>query len=685
MQNKPIVIKDGDEGEVLRISDLDICIPKQPPLEEILFSDLPDNEQKWSRTEFPEEWEAMSVSEREAFASQEFDRRLNGLWFMNNGVPTYITGVHYYYINWCKIDVGYPDYRDRDRRFFTFWEACVKDPKSYGMVMVKHRREGASWKGAAMALYYITQNFNAHGGLLSKTGKDAKDLFEKVVYLFRGMPEFFQPIIDGTDNPKSTLSFRKPGERITKNNKKVSKSEALDSKIDFRNTRDNSYDSTKLKFFMSDEAGKWKEASLKKNWQIVRPCLTQGINIYGKCFMPSTVNEMTEGGDELKDVWVDSDVKNKDANGYTLSGLYRYFTPVYDGYEGFIDEYGNSVVEKPEVPVKAVEGHMIDIGSKEYFENRRAAITDTAKLSEEKRQYPFNPEEAFRKEGNTSIFDLEKIYQQLDYLEDYGERLITRGNFIWKNGVQDSEVTFKPDKTGKFMISWTPSVDDQNLYYDKLNTPGNKETIVAGCDPVDHDTTTDGRRSDAAAYVFKKFGMDSEHAHSFVCEYLARPPKVKIFYEDMVMMCKFYGCEILVENNKIGLINHFKERGYEAYLMQRPESTHTKFSRRQKEYGVPTTGKVVINAISDSVQAYIYDFVGYNEEGEIGVCYFDRLLKDWSQYEPENRTKYDSTIASGLALIAANKNVKRKEIEKKVSQPFVRRYDNSGNMSKLIS
>ena len=91
MQNKPIVIKDGDEGEVVKISDLDICIPKQPPLEEILFSDLTDNEQKWSRTEFPEEWEAMSVSEREAFASQEFDRRLNGLWFMNNGVPTYIS------------------------------------------------------------------------------------------------------------------------------------------------------------------------------------------------------------------------------------------------------------------------------------------------------------------------------------------------------------------------------------------------------------------------------------------------------------------------------------------------------------------------------------------------------------------------------------------------------------------
>ena len=164
------------------------------------------------------------------------------------------------------------------------------------MIMVKHRREGASWKGACMSLYEITSSYNSHGGLLSKTGQDAKDLFEKVVYMFRGLPDFFQPIIDGSDNPKSRLSFNTPGQKITKNFKKITKSHALNSKIDWRNTRENSYDSAKLKFFMSDEAGKWTEASVDKNWQVVAPCLTLGINVVGKCFMPSTVNELSSGG-----------------------------------------------------------------------------------------------------------------------------------------------------------------------------------------------------------------------------------------------------------------------------------------------------------------------------------------------------------------------------------------------------
>ena len=146
------------------------------------------------------------------------------------------------------MDIGYPEYRDRDRRFFIFWEICKQDPDCFGMIMVKHRREGASYKGAAMLLHEITARYNSHGGITSKTGADAKSLFtDKLVYMFRSLPFFFQPIIDGSDNPKSTLSFNTPGQKITKNYSKVTKSEALNSRIDWRNTRENSYDSVKLK------------------------------------------------------------------------------------------------------------------------------------------------------------------------------------------------------------------------------------------------------------------------------------------------------------------------------------------------------------------------------------------------------------------------------------------------------
>ena len=108
---------------------------------------------------------------------------------------------------------------------------------------------------------------------------------------------------------------------------------------------------------------------------------------------------------------------------------------------------------------------------------------------------------------------------------------------------------------GKWEITWVPEVQNQNVITSRYNKkfPGRSDALVAGCDPYDHDTTTDGRRSDAAAHVFHKFSMASDASMQFVCEYINRPPKAEIFYEDMIKMCVFYGCQILVENNKVGI------------------------------------------------------------------------------------------------------------------------------------
>ena len=659
-------LNDKSKGKTININGLDISLPKKP--KSILFSKKKKENQKWERDNT--NWEFLGSKEKEEFVSREFDRRINGVWFMNNGIPTYITGNHYYYLQWCKIDIGYPEYRDRDRRFFIFWEACKKDPKCFGMTMVKHRREGASWKGACMSLYEITSKYNAHGGLLSKTGHDAKELFEKVVYMFRSLPDFFQPIIDGSDNPKSKLSFSAPGQKISKNFKKIVKSEALNSKIDWRNTKENSYDSAKLQFFLSDEAGKWQEANIEKNWQVVKPCLTQGRSIVGKCFMPSTVNELTKGGgDNFKKIYYDSLVENKDGNGETVSGLYAYFTPAYDGYEGFIDEYGNSDIKK----------------AKEYLENRRKALSkDTIKLSEEKRQRPFTIEEAFRSDVNNCIYDVEKIYQQIEF-NTSAERLTSKGNFIWKNGVAYGDVKWMPDNKGKWEVSWLPPSENQNKKSSNKNklSPGNTLLLVGGCDPYDHDTTTDGRRSDAASHIYLKYNMSFGFSEAFVCEYINRPPKAEIFYEDMIKQCVFYGCQLLVENNKIGIIKYFERKGYSDYLMDRPEHTHTQSSKTQVTKGIPGNGEAVINAQAEVTQAYIYDNVGLNHEtGEMGNCYFNRLLEDWAEFDISNRTKHDASISSSLALLASQKIIKKK---KKIKfTPFVKTFNNKGRMSKKI-
>jgi hypothetical protein len=80
--------------------------------------------------------------ELQQYREQEWDRRMNGFWFYNNGKPTYITGLHYFYLSHWVIDIGYPSFRIPDLKWFYFWEYCVEDPDCFGMNEVTQRRQG---------------------------------------------------------------------------------------------------------------------------------------------------------------------------------------------------------------------------------------------------------------------------------------------------------------------------------------------------------------------------------------------------------------------------------------------------------------------------------------------------------------------------------------------------------------
>jgi hypothetical protein len=685
-----VYLIEGSEGEVLEFDNLKIVLPKKPRLKkDILYHNLPKGKQRWTREGMPKGLSRDNATDYVDYIEEEFRRRRDGLWFFNNGVPTYITGSHYMFIQWSKIDVGYPDYRDANRTFFIFWEACKLDKNSYGMCFLKNRRSGFSYMASSEIVNQATQTYDSNFGLLSKTGADAKIMFtDKVVRIYRNYPFFFQPIQDGSSNPRVELAFREPAKKITKNQKHIEESEALNSTIDWRNTADNSYDGMKLKLLIHDEAGKWTgQNSIKKNWGVTQTCLLLGRKVVGKCMMGSTANKQQDGGAEFKDIFYDSNTDDKDLNGRTKSGLYKLFIPAYDNLEGFIDEYGYSVIETPKKPIMGIDEMLVDIGAKDYIQNRRDALkNDTTALSEFKRQFPFTVEESFRNDTQSCIFDVERIYQQMDYNE-VNNATTTRGEFVWRNGKQDEEVIWIPHRKGKWEISWVPEHQDQNNISSRYGKrfPGRSDVLVAGCDPYDHDTTTDGRRSDASAHVFHKFSMASDASMQFVCEYINRPPKAEIFYEDMIKMCVFYGCQILVENNKVGILKYFENRGYYEYLMDRPDMTHTDWSRgKQKTKGIPGSGAAVINAQAEAIATYIYDHVGQNENtGEMGRCYFNVLLDDWSRFEIDNRTKYDASISSSLALLASQKYIKPKK-ELKISSPLVKRYNNKGMSSKKL-
>ena len=683
----------GTEGENIEVGGLVISLPAAPPKEEISGYGRPADMQLWERVPMPEElsriksmdeWGEMPREFRQKFSpyiEEEFRRRREGFWFYNNGVPTYITGRHYMMLQWTRMDIGYPSFLNFQREIFLHLAACEADPRCIGQLYTKCRRSGYTNICSAVLLDEATQVKDKLLGIQSKTGKDAQEniFMKKVVYMFRHYPFFFKPIQDGTTNPRMELAFREPSKRITKKNKTSQTGEALNTVINWKNTTNNAYDGEKLHILYLDEAGKWeKPTDIRDAWRIQRTCLIVGRKIVGKAMVGSTVNPMDKGGKEYKDLWKDSDPTERNANGRTRSGLYRLFIPAYESLEGFFDKYGNPVVKNPSEPVDGIDGEEIVIGARTYLKNEREALKhDASELNEVTRQFPFTTDEAFRDSIDGSLFNIGKIYEQIQYNEELYPNPVVTGNFQWKGGEKDTEVVFSPDVNGRFRIAWMPPKEIRNLRkYDRnKKIAPNAELGVGGVDSYDLDATVDGRGSKGALHLYNKFHMEYP-SNMFVLEYASRPPLAKIFYEDVLMAAVFYGYPILIENNKYGIARYFESRGYDGYLMERPKHLlAANAGIKTKTKGIPSNSQDVIQAHAHAIEAYIHDHVGINyDTGEMGKMYFDRTLEDWIGFKIDNRTKFDLSISSGLCLLAAQKVKKNREPANFIDKKFFRKY-----------
>lgn len=700
-----VISKDGTIGDIYEINGLKVALPQQPKTVE-------SRGNRWQPVEYPAElqkiksifdWNRRDNAFKLKYVDMietEFERREQGFWFVNNGNPTYITGTHYMYLQWTKIDIGLPDFRESNRIFYIFWEACKADSRAFGMCYLKNRRSGFSFMSSAETSNTGTIVRDARLGILSKTGSDAKKMFtDKVVPIVRNYPFFFKPIQDGMDNPKTELAFRVPASKITRKNMDEERDddiEGLDTTIDWKNTADNSYDGEKLLLLVHDESGKWeKPENILNNWRVTKTCLRLGSRIIGKCMMGSTSNALSKGGENFKKLFYDSDPTKRSANGQTKSGLYSLFIPMEWNMEGFIDEYGWPVFEDPKKPIMGIDGEEITMGVITYWNNEVAAMkSDSDALNEYYRQFPRTESHAFRDESKSSLFNLTKIYQQIDYNDAMiKDRVLTTGYFHWKNGEKDSEVIWTPDPKGRFIVSWIPDAKMRNNVVKKDGKfyPGNKDIGVFGCDPYDISGVVGGGGSAGALHGITNFHMESAPTNHFFLEYIARPQTAEIFFEDVLMACFFYGMPILVENNKQRLLYHFKNRGYRPFSMNRPDKHTSKLSKTELELGgIPNSSEDVKHAHANSINTYIEEYVGidaegnYREKESMGDMYFTRTLNDWARFDINNRTKHDASISSGLALMASRRHlfIPAKQ-ESKISVKFVR-YKNTGIRSEII-
>ena len=708
--NFVVISRTGQIEEIININGLNVALPKPPA--RVYAKSKKNSEQYWEPHTLPKDLKKIQSifqwhdtppqfkNKWVEYIEQEFDKRDEGDWFMNNGVPTYITGTHYMYLQWTKIDVGHPDFREANRLFYIFWEACKADKRSFGMCYLKIRRSGFSFMSSCEGVNTATITKDSRIGILSKTGADAKKMFtDKIVPISNNYPFFFKPIQDGMDKPKTELAYRVPASKITKKNMYLvdeQELEGLDTTIDWKNTSDNSYDGEKLQLLLHDESGKWERPeNILNNWRVTKTCLRLGSKVIGKCMMGSTSNALDKGGRNFKSLFEDSDCMNRNSNGQTKSGLYNLFVPMEWNMEGFIDVYGMPVFKTPAKPIKGIDGEMITQGAIDYWKNEVESLkSDPDALNEFYRQFPRSESHAFRDESKQSLFNLTKIYQQIDYNDSLiMQHHVTQGGFHWKDGIKDSKVIWSPNKRGRFFVTYIPKASLQNNVIERggQKRPGNEHLGSFGCDSYDISGVVVGKGSNGSLHGLTKFNMDDAPSNEFFLEYIARPQTAEIFFEEVLMACVFYGMPILCENNKPRLLYHFKNRGYRGYCLNRPDKKYNKLSKTEKELGgIPNSSEDVKQSHASAIESYIEKHIGldldetYRDKDIMGSMYFQRTLEDWAKFDINNRTRFDAAISSGLAIMSNQKHLYTPiQKQSKISINFAR-YNNKSSVSQLL-
>ena len=665
-----------------------------PAHKDIFGHELPRKEQKFKKVFEKWSWKAYNELNRnldkaieeknkekayvakaaiDNFELTTYKRLANGFWFFNNGFPTYIKGLHYIELLFWKTDtiwgLGTKSYRDKDRRIWLVDYFCEQDENCYGSVYMKGRRDGATSRAGVALFFGAALNQGKICGMQAQNEEQARDIFKKhIVQPYNRLPDFLKPKNDGQENPKQTISFSKPSVRSSNKKKsmdnlqKLTNEEYLDSEISFKSTVENAYDGSKLFRYLLDEAGKLENASVDALWRIVKPCLQVGKRIVGKARVTTTVEENDKGGQEFAILWKESCYQQRNENNRTVSGLYRFFLPAYDSYVGFIDEYGLPIIENPDEEVLNEEGDWVSIGAKEYLKRERDAIKtlgDEKALAAHKRICPFNENDALMSNPYECIFDTDRIQAVIDKLNPAAETVM--GNFVYDE--KTAQVVFVETNQGRFTCSNTTifnfikknnirlltnvpyRTSTGQLAARNIYEPLNGVQFVIGCDPIDFEIDKKkGRKlSNASAYVFWKYDpMHPETSHTPIVQYLSRP-NVKVFYEDMLNLCRFFGCQILIEKQKAtGINDYFRERGFDRFIMDRPDFTKTKYSIQTDKNVAASKG--TNHLLAELIAEYLH--ISCEQ-----IKFID-LLTQLLRFNIENTRDFDAVMAFGYTLMA---------------------------------
>lgn len=390
--------------------------------------------------------------------------------------------------------------------------------------------------------------------------------------------------------------------------------------------------------YLIEEAGIFKD--LLSMYNMIRPSVEQGSSVFGQVLMYGTAGDDMSDFTSFQEIFYSPEGYNMEAldNVFDKEGQGRkkccMFYPAYMNYDdSCIDENGNSDITKALLMI-LMDRYKVKYGS-----------TDVNTITKRISQYPITPQEAvIRSRGN--MFPVTELNARLNEIDNNSNEYddVYVGELVQKDG----KIEFVP--TGDVPIREFPTKDNKvqgavEIYCMPQKNPDGtipRGRYIAGADPYDNDV--------AESMSLGSFFILDTWTDTLVMEYTGRPMYADDFYEICRKACLFYNATLLYEQNKKGLFPYFSQKNSLHLLADTPEYLLDKQLIKGIGYGNTRKGVTTTLPIKNFGFGLIRDWLlkpiirivknenGEDEEITVSNLYNIRnraLLKELILYNPQ--------------------------------------------------